>query len=107
MELLKIENAQGFLCIEGNEDKLVSQVTTEDISKAVEIVLSDESVTIPDAIDCSSIVNPAQKIIFEQLHLSLKEVFASRDMLKSEIDEVFAQAEKKYLNNQQCEQETL
>lgn len=99
MELLKVKNDQGFLCIEGSEDKLISQVTTEDISKAVEIILSNESAVIPDAIDCSSITNPAQKIIFEQLHLSLKEVFASRDMLKGEIDNAFAEAESKYLSS--------
>lgn len=97
MELLKVKNAQGFLCIEGNEDKLISQVTTEDISKAVGIILSNESVTIPDTMDCSSIVNPAQKIIFEQLHASFREVFASRDALNDEVNEVFAQAEEKYL----------
>lgn len=99
MELLKIENAQGFLCIEGSEDKLVSQVTTEDISNAVEVILSNENVVIPGTIDCSFIANPVQKIIFEQLHLSFKEVFASRDALKSEIDDVFAEAESKYLGS--------
>lgn len=97
MELLKVKNDQGFLCIEGSEDKLISQITTEDISKAVEIILSNESVVVSDTIDCSLIANPAQKIIFEQLHLSLKEVFASRDTLKSEIDNAFAEAESKYL----------
>lgn len=99
MELLKVKNNQGFLCIEGSEDKLISQITTEDISKAVEIILSNESVVVSDTIDCSPIANPAQKIIFEQLHLSLKEVFASRDTLKSEIDNVFAEAESKYLSS--------
>lgn len=98
MELLKVKGTQGFLCIEGSEDKLISQVTTEDISKAVEIILSNKSAVIPDTIDCSPIANPAQKIIFEQLHLSLKEVFASRDMLKGEIDNAFVEAESKYLS---------
>lgn len=97
MELLKVKNSQGFLCIEGNEDKLISQVTTEDISKAVEVILSSESVVIPDTIDCSPIANPAQKIIFEQLHASFREVFASRAALNDEVNEAFAQAEEKYL----------
>lgn len=96
MELLKIENKQGFLCL-NNKEKLVSQITAEDISSALELILSDDKTVIPEDADCSAIDNPAQKIIFEQLLASFKEVFASRAALIDEIDEAFIQAETKYL----------
>lgn len=95
MELLKIDNGQGFLCLRDNK-KLVSQITTEDISSALELILSDTEIDIPEDIDCTVIANPAQKIIFEQLIASFKEVLASRAALNDEIDEAFAQAEAKY-----------
>lgn len=97
MDLLKIESDQGFLLL--NDKKIVvSQVTAEDISGALELILTNDEIEIPDILDCSTIVNPAQRIIFEQLHASFREVYASRDALKDEIDEVFVAAEEKYFN---------
>lgn len=99
MELLKIENKQGFLCL-NNKEKLVSQITAEDISSALELILSDDETIIPEDADCSTIDNPAQKIIFEQLLASFREVFASRAALIDEIDEAFIQAETKYFKTE-------
>lgn len=99
MELLKIENDQGFLLL--NDKRIVvSQVTEEDISEALELILTNDEIEIPEVVDSSTIVNPAQKIIFEQLLASFREVFASRDALNDEIDEVFAAAEEKYFGLQ-------
>lgn len=99
MELLKIESEQGFLLL-GDRSVVVSQVTAEDISAALELILTNDEIEIPEAVDSSTIVNPAQKIIFEQLFASFREVFASRDALNDGIDEVFAAAEEKYFGLQ-------
>ena len=97
MELLKIDNGEGFLCLDG-ESKLVSQVTAEDISKALELILTDDGIEITEEPNISTINNPAHKIIFEQLLASLKEVFNSRDAINDEINETFAKAEETYLS---------
>ena len=97
MELLKIENKEGLLCL-SDTNKIVSQITAEDISAALELILTKDDIEIPEEIDYSIIVNPAQRIIFEQLYSSFKEVLGSKDALMNEINETFAQAEEKYLN---------
>lgn len=102
MELLKIENEQGFLIL-NDKIKVVSQVTAEDICAALELILTNDGIEIPEVIDCSTISNPAQKIIFEQLFASFREVFASRDAIKDEIDEVFVSAEEKYYGQDQSD----
>lgn len=97
MELLKMENNQGFLLL--NDKKIsVSQVTAEDISGALELILTNDEIEIPEVVDCSTIANPAQKIIFEQLFASFREVFVSKDAVKDEIDEAFAMAEERYFS---------
>lgn len=99
MELLKIENNEGFLYLNGKKIT-VSQITAENISTALELILTDANADIPEELDCSTITNPAQKIIFEQLLSSFREVLASRDALNAEIDEAFALAERKYLGSE-------
>ena len=96
MDLLKVEDGQAFLCLNGEEPKIISQVTTDDISKALEVILETEETGLALDEDPSSIVNPAQRIIFEQLRSSFKEVFDSRDSIQDEVDRVFAPAEAMY-----------
>lgn len=101
MELLRIENNEGYLCL-NRKKAIVSQITAEDISASLELILTNTSVEIPEDVDCSTITNPAQKIIFEQLRSSFREVQASRDTINDEVNEAFAQAEKKYLDSEKA-----
>lgn len=96
MDLLKVEDGQAFLCLNGEEPKIISQVMTDDISKALEVILETEETGLALDEDPSSIANPAQRIIFEQLRSSFKEVFDSRDSIQDEVDRVFAPAEAMY-----------
>lgn len=98
MDLLKIVDKEAFFCLPGGREKVVSQVTTEDINQALEILLSSDNIGLAIGEDSDVIANPAQRIVFEQLRSSFKEVLDSRDTIKAEIDAVFAQAEAKYLN---------
>ena len=47
--------------------------------------------------DTSTIANPAQQIVFEQLRTAFKEILDSRQSILEEIDSTFAAAEAKYL----------
>lgn len=97
MDLLKIEEKEAFFCLPDGTKKVVSQVTTEDLNKALVCLFETEGVSLPENKDSQSIVNPAQRIVFEQLLSSFKEVLDSRDAIRAEIDNVFSQAEAKYL----------
>jgi len=99
MDLLKIEDKEAFFCMANGTKKLVSQVTTDDINQALELLLDSEDIGLALGDDATVIANPAQRIMFEQLRASFKEVLDSKGTIKAEIDAVFAQAEAKYLNS--------
>lgn len=101
MDLLKIEDKTGYFCLPEKPDKVVSQVTADDICQALELILTSGEIEIAIELDSDCIANPAQKIIFEQLRNSFNEVVNLRDSIKAEIDETFAQAEAKYLKGEQ------
>lgn len=101
MDLLNIENGEAFLCLNGEIPKIVSQVSTDDISKALEALLETKEIGLALNEDSSAIVNPAQRIIFEQLRSSFKEVLDSRDSIQNEVDRVFAPAEAMYFQSKE------
>lgn len=97
MDLLKIEEKEALFCLPDGTKKVVSEVTTEDLNKALVFLFESEDVSLSEDADSKSIANPAQRIVFEQLRSSFKEVLDSRDAIKAEINNVFSQAEAKYL----------
>jgi ferritin len=97
MDLLAIHDDQGFFCLPERDEKVVSQVTVQDISDALELILQNGDVCISLDKDSDDIKNPAQKIVFVQLRSSFKEVLESREAIMSGINDVFESAEKKYL----------
>ena len=99
MDLLKIIDKEAYFCTSDENVKLVSQITTDDIEQALEVLLESDDIGLGIDEDTSVIANPAQRIVFQQLQLSFKEVLDSRDTIHSEIDAVFAQAESKYLKS--------
>lgn len=97
MDLLRIEDKVGYFSLDETNKKIVSQVTNEDIKAAIELLLESKDINIADDEDTALIANPAQKIVFEQLRTSFKEILDSRQNILDEIDSVFAAAEAKYL----------
>ena len=100
MDLLTVEGNEGFFQCSGSEKKLVSQVTPDDISSALDAIIQSPEVGYGRGMDSSAILNPAQRIIFEQLRTSFQEVCESRDSILSEVESTFADAESKYLSEQ-------
>lgn len=103
MDLLIIDENEAKLCSKPGQTKLVSQVTPEDISLALEYLLESDQVGIASDEDESKITNPAQKIIFQQLRTSFKEILDSRETILGEIDAAFHDAEDKYLGSKSQE----
>lgn len=98
MDLLSIEGNEAFFQCLGSEKKLVSQVTPDDINSALDVIIQSPEVGFGQGMDSSTILNPAQKIIFEQLRTSFQEVHESRDSILNEVASTFADAESKYLS---------
>lgn len=105
MGLLTIKDKTAFFCMPGESEKDVMEVTPDDVKKALELLVRDESIEIGGEEDLSVIANPAQKIVFEQLRNGFKEVRDSAPALREEINKVFAEAEAKYLDNDEESQE--
>ena len=101
MDLLKVEEGKAFLCLNDEAPKIISQVSTDDINKALEVLLEVEEVGLALGEDSSSIANPAQRIVFEQLRSSFKEVLDSRNSIQDEINRVFAPAEELYFKSKE------
>lgn len=101
MDLIKIIDKEAFFCLPNEANKIISQVTTGDINKALGFLLESNDVGLATNEDSTVIANPAQRIIFEQLRASFKEALDSRETIKAEIDSVFAQAEAKYLKTEE------
>ena len=97
MDLLRIEDKVGYFGLDGTSEKTVSEVTNEDIRAAVELLLDTDDIDIAVDEDTSTIANPAQQIVFEQLRTAFKEILDSRQSILEEIDSTFAAAEAKYL----------
>lgn len=104
MDLLMIEGNEAYFQCPDCKKKLVSQVTPNDINSALGFILRSEEVGLGLEKDAGNIVNPAQKIIFEQLRTSFKEVYDSRTSILNEVDSVFAEAESKYCGIAEREQ---
>lgn len=103
MDLLVIEGNEAKFCSKPGQTKLVSQVTPEDISLALECLLENNQVGIAADEDENKITNPAQKIFFQQLRNSFKEILDSRETILGEIDATFHDAEEKYLGSKSQE----
>ena len=103
MDLLVIDGNEAKFCGKTGQTKLVSQVTPEDISLALECLLENDQVGIAADEDENKITNPAQKIFFQQLRTSFKEILDSRETILGEIDATFHDAEEKYLGSKSQE----
>lgn len=100
MDLLEIDGQVAYFCSGDGTRKLVSEITTGDINSALQIILKGGDIGIASSEDASMIVNPAQRVIFEQLRNSFREVLDSRDSIIEEVNSVFASAEAKYLHSE-------
>lgn len=100
MGLLTIRDKDAFFCIPGATEKNVMDVVPDDIESALEFLINNESLEIvEEEADSNTIANPAQKILYEQLKKGFESVRKSAPTLKEEVDKVFAEAEKTYLND--------
>lgn len=97
MDLINVENGEGYLNLSGSQRIEISQVSPQNIADALDLILQNGDISIGVEDDAERINNSAAKIIYRQLRTSLQEVIDSRETILEEIDGAFAEAEAKYL----------
>ena len=93
MAILSIDNKLGYIEVEGKK-KLANEATAEDVERLIRMVIERESVEMDYP---SGIVNPANEIVYKQLYSALTDLVERKPEIVSEVEERFAEAERKYL----------
>lgn len=96
MRLISVNDGKGMLSLTGRNVE-IEKITSEDIFEALRLIMEDEDVVVGDIEEIESVLNPAAKIIMNQLWTSFDEVVQSRDAILDEIDSTFLEAEQEYL----------
>lgn len=93
MAILSIDSKLGYIEVDGTR-KLANEATVEDIECLIRAVMEQGSVEMDEV---SEIVNPANKIVYEQLYEALSGLVDRKEGILAEVEGRFAEAEKKYL----------
>lgn len=98
MKILKIESSKGlFLNSKGNY-VLIDEITKEDLLRLVEHIVEDEKSELDD-FNGIDIVNPAQKIIYENVYNKFSEIKTQREIILNNKNKLYSEAFEKYNNN--------
>lgn len=81
--------------IPNNYYKGVELIENEDVKDLLLFIMSHDDVTL-DAYDEDAIGNPAQKLIYKELHNELTKVINSKKEILDKVDNEFKKAEAKY-----------
>ncbi|MBO4623367.1 MAG: hypothetical protein J5691_05700 [Bacilli bacterium] len=99
MKILKIENGEGLFInpakSSGNNEEYlkIDQITKEDILAMLEFLIDNER-DMDECTQNNNIMNPAQKIIYENIYSKLNAINFIE--IKKNVDDAFAAAENKY-----------
>ena len=93
MVILSIDGKLGYIEVDGAK-KLANEATVEDIEWLIKTIMEQASVEMDPV---GEIVNPANKIVYEQLYAALTGLVERKEGILAEIDGRFADAERKYL----------
>lgn len=94
MKILKYENNVSYLNVDG-KDKKILEISKEDILKVLEYIYENEDAELEEY-DKEKIVNEAEKIVYENLYNKLSNFKENKQILKSEIDNLFSELEERY-----------
>lgn len=94
MKILKYENNVSYLNVDG-KDKKILEISKEDILKALEYIYENEDAELEEY-NKEKIVNEAEKIVYENLYNKLSNFKENKQILKSEIDNLFSELEERY-----------
>lgn len=99
MQILTIKDGAGYICAEDGQTISVLDVSVKDIERISNMLLDYDDASFDENTD--DILNPAGKVIYEQLKKAFNELLGSREAILDHINEVYSEAEKKYLSTEQ------
>lgn len=95
MKILKIEDKKGFFLKKSLEYESIDKITKEWLYDLIELVIENKESVFDDS-NIIEIVNPAQKIIYTNLHSRLLEIKSQRETILSNKNKVYREAFEKY-----------
>lgn len=99
MKLLKIENNNGKFSTDGVDFIEIEKISKDDILKILEKVLNESEIFIDESNEDDMKINsPAQKIIYDNIYKTVKEVIEEKDEINSFEENEYYIALKKYTN---------
>ncbi|MCD9471332.1 hypothetical protein [Photobacterium phosphoreum] len=95
MKILKVEpNGIPTFSLNGFDWKNIDVINKDDISEMLNLCIHNE--VILEEYDNSLIKNPAQKIIYSNIHSKFKEFIEDKANFKDQVDSLYKDALEKY-----------
>lgn len=99
MNILKIKNGKGEFLNSKGEYVNIIDISKDDIYYLSDIILkNDVEIDVEDE-ETNSILNEAEKIIYENIRIELTKIETGKETLLSEIETLFKDAKEKYKND--------
>ncbi|MDY0277477.1 MAG: hypothetical protein RBQ97_05290 [Acholeplasma sp.] len=95
MKILKIEDKKGYYVKKTLDYDLIDKITKEGLFDLIEFVIDNDESVFDDS-SVHEIVNPAQKIIYNNVIARLLEIESQRQTILSNKSKVYTAAIEKY-----------
>ncbi|MDY0278175.1 MAG: hypothetical protein RBQ97_08825 [Acholeplasma sp.] len=95
MKILKIEDKKGLYMKKGSDYETIDKITKEELFDLIEFVVDNNETEFDDS-SVSEIVNPAQKIIYDNIKARLHEIKLQRETISSNKNKIYLEAIEKY-----------
>lgn len=98
MKILKIEDKKGYFINKNGEYESIEKISKDGLFHLIGSVIDIENTELDDSVSFE-IVNPAQKIIYDNLSKKLIEIKAQRETISNNKNKLYLAAIEKYLKN--------
>lgn len=93
MKVLEINNNHGWYVLNGQSNPIID-INKDDILKLLDVLYSNEEIIMDLIDDGHSILNEAEKVIYENIYKYFIEFNNKKNTLKSEIENEFSEITK-------------
>ena len=103
MKVLEINNNHGWYVLNGQSNPIID-INKDDILKLLDVLYSNEEIIMDSIDDGHSILNEAEKVIYENIYKYFIEFKNKKSTLKSEIENEFSEITKLIENDENQEE---
>lgn len=103
MKVLEINNNHGWYVLNGQSNPIID-INKDDILKLLDVLYSNEKIIMDSIDDGHSILNEAEKVIYENIYKYFIEFNNKKSTLKSEIENEFSEITKLIENDENQEE---